>query len=274
MTKIFNILIVTVLLSACHKNKVEEINLNEYFANINGTAVFYNPTAQKYKIYNIPLSYKRSSPCSTFKIMSAYIGFSEEKISLQTSSRQWNKTLYWNPVWNKDIAVSEAFKSSCIWYFRRIINETGTKKTQTYLAKYNYGNQDISDWDGKLNTNENHPDLIGFWVESSLLISPIEQTQVLARIFEENNQAAQDLKEIMLVADMPIKIYGKTGMGVRDDKIADAWFVGFYEQEKQNIYFAVRLDDAENPNIADYRQKASLIAKQIAIEIINQNKLF
>lgn len=30
-----------------------EINLSAYFKNINGTAVFYNPTQNEYKIHNL-----------------------------------------------------------------------------------------------------------------------------------------------------------------------------------------------------------------------------
>ncbi len=55
---------------------------------------------------------------------------------------------------------------------------------QTELDRLSYGNCDISDWNGGLNTNNNNPALTGFWIESSLLISPREQVEVLERIFD------------------------------------------------------------------------------------------
>lgn len=55
---------------------------------------------------------------------------------------------------------------------------------QTELDRLSYGNCDISDWNGGLNTNNNNRALTGFWLESSLLISPKEQVEVLERIFD------------------------------------------------------------------------------------------
>lgn len=95
---------------------------------------------------------------------------------------------------------------------------------------------DTSDWKGLLNSNTNIPELRGFWLESSLKISPVEQTRVLAEIFKKNSPAAADLQRVMKIQDSPVKIYGKTGMGVKNDKVVDAWFVGFYETADNKIF--------------------------------------
>ncbi len=83
-----------------------------------------------------------------------------------------------------------------------------------------YGNCDISDWEGRLNTNNNNPVLTGFWIESSLLISPKEQVEVMERIFGDHTDYSEEtrncLKQVMLLSeqsDTDISIYGKTGMG-------------------------------------------------------------
>lgn len=69
---------------------------------------------------------------------------------------------------------------------------------------------------GRLNTNNNNRSLTGFWIESSLLISPKEQTEVMERIFGENSdyseEAQNELKQVMLVTEIDstdISIYGK-----------------------------------------------------------------
>lgn len=54
---------------------------------------------------------------------------------------------------------------------------------QEALNRLSYGNGDISDWEGRLNTNNKNRAMTGFWIESSLLISPREQTEVMERIF-------------------------------------------------------------------------------------------
>lgn len=272
--KLFNRLFLGVVLCACTQETAEQIDLSKYFMGINGTAVFFNPAVQKYKVFNQDLSQKRSSPCSTFKIMSSYISLSENIVTPENSLRKWNKAVYWHPDWNKDMTLSEAFRVSCVWYYRQLIDEIGKQKIKPYLAEFAYGNRDVSDWGGKLNTNENNSDLRGFWIESSLQISPLEQVRFLAKLFNKKNSAVDELMKIMKVSNRPLKIYGKTGMGVKDDKITDAWFVGFYEQHRQKIFFAVRLDDAENEKVEDYRHKASQYAKQIAVDIIMNEDLF
>lgn len=248
-----------------------EIDLSRYFDGINGCAVFYKPSNSEYKIYNRELSEKESSPCSTFKIMSSLMGLENGIINQTDSVYKWNGTEYWKSEWNKDIGFEEAFRASCVWYFREVTNRLGEETVQDTLERVQYGNCDISDWEGRLNTNNNNRDLTGFWIESSLKISPLEQAAVLSRIFEGNGFFSETsislLKKVMLVepAAGDIAVYGKTGMGVKDGKCVDAWFVGMYEQEDDAVYFAVRLDDPDKKSVSSQR------AKEIALDIINEN---
>ena len=260
------------------QNITEQIDLKKYFDDLNGTIIFYNPENEKYIVYNEQLSEKPSSPCSTFKIFSTYVGLLTNHIDPENSLRRWNGTKYWMNEWNRDIDLDNAFKYSCVWYYRRVIDDIGQETMQQYLNEYNYGNKDISDWKGDLNTNEPSYDLKGFWIESSLKISPKEQTQVISKIFVDlqkaNNQAViNEMKHVMLAyenTDQNLKIYGKTGYGVVNDEPADAWFVGMYEVNGKTNYFALRLDNPKNA------KSTSAKAKEIAINIIKDNadKLF
>lgn len=248
------------------------VDYSSYFKGINGTAIFYTPENNHYTVYNQSLSEKRSSPCSTFKIFSTYVGLSSHKLDPNNSLRKWNGTIYWYDAWNKDIDLDTAFKTSCVWYYRQVIDEIGQDTMQKYIDKFDYGNKDISDWDGKTDLDDDPRDLKGFWLETSLKISPLEQVQLLNRLFSanENPMALAKLKELMLVYEdnnTGLKIYGKTGYGVVNGENADAWFVGMYEYNSKVTYFAVRLDDPKNP------QALSSTAKEIAINIIkNLNK--
>lgn len=260
------------------QNITEQTDLKKYFDDLNGTIIFYNPENEKYIVYNEQLSEKPSSPCSTFKIFSTYVGLLTNHIDPENSLRRWNGTKYWMNEWNRDIDLDNAFKYSCVWYYRRVIDDIGQETMQQYLNEYNYGNKDISDWKGDLNTNEPSYDLKGFWIESSLKISPKEQTQVISKIFADlqkaNNQAViNEMKHVMLAyenTDQNLKIYGKTGYGVVNDEPADAWFVGMYEVNGKTNYFALRLDNPKNA------KSTSAKAKEIAINIIKDNadKLF
>lgn len=248
------------------------VDYSSYFKDINGTAIFYTPENNHYTVYNQSLSEKRSSPCSTFKIFSTYVGLSSHKLDPNNSTRKWNGTIYGYDAWNKDIDLDTAFKTSCVWYYRQVIDEIGQDTMQKYIDKFDYGNKDISDWDGKTDLDDDPRDLKGFWLETSLKISPLEQVQLLNRLFSanENPMALAKLKELMLVYEdnnTGLKIYGKTGFGKVNDENTDAWFTGFYEINNQRTYYSVRLDDPKNP------QALSSTAKEIAINIIkNLNK--
>ncbi|MCI9077663.1 MAG: class D beta-lactamase [Lachnospiraceae bacterium] len=245
-------------------------DLSAYFNGLNGAAVIYNASSGKYTIYNKKLAFKRKSPCSTFKIISSLIALENGIIKPGKSIRKWSGEIFWNDSWNTDIGFKEAFQTSCIWYFREVIDETGKKEMQKQLNKLQYGNCDISDWKGKLNTNNNNRSLTGFWVESSLKISPKEQTEVMERIFGNQSVYSQKsqkrLKDAMLVTEKNkagIPIYGKTGTGVKQGTTIDAWFTGTAGTEENQVYFCIYLGKTNN------REVNSSIAKEIAIQIIS-----
>lgn len=107
------------------------------------------------------------------------------------SVRTWSGETFWNEEWNRDIGFFDAFRASCVWYFREVIDEIGKDIMQEELERLQYGNCDISDWKGKLNTNNNNRALTGFWIESSLLISPKEQVEVMERIFGDHSDYSE-----------------------------------------------------------------------------------
>jgi bla regulator protein BlaR1 len=194
----------------------------------------------------------------------------EHGIILPDSSvRTWSGERFWNEKWNQDIDFSGAFRESCVWYFREVINEIGQERMKEELERLEYGNKDISDWQGQQNTNNKNPALTGFWIESSLLISPKEQTEVLERIFGADSvyskEIQDELKQVMAVQgqDNPT-VYGKTGMGKAHGVVVDAWFAGFAETEKGNLYFCVYLGENKEGNVS------GTAAKEIAVEILRQ----
>ena len=195
---------------------VIEADWTHYFNGFNGAAVIYDAPAMQYTVYNMELARTRRSPCSTFKIVSSLIALENGMIDPEHSTHTWSGEIFWNEKWNGDIDFEEAFRESCVWYFREVADEIGQELMQDELNKLMYGNCDISDWEGRLNTNNNNRVLTGFWLESSLLISPKEQTEVMARIFGgDGSQASrQALEEVMAYnTDTPYQVYGKTGMG-------------------------------------------------------------
>lgn len=151
--------------------EIIDADWSEYFNGLNGTAVVYDATNRRYIMYNRDLAETRRSPCSTFKIISSLIALENGFLEPEDSTREWSGEVFWNKDWNKDIDFGEAFRTSCVWYYRQVVDDIGKDMMQKELDKLQYGNCDISDWEGRLNTNNNRA-LTGFWLESSLMVSP------------------------------------------------------------------------------------------------------
>lgn len=249
---------------------ITEVNWESYFDGINGSAVIYNPSDNSYQIYNQETALSQRSPCSTFKIISSLIALENEIIIPDNSVRAWSGEAFWNENWNRDINFEDAFRTSCVWYYREVIDEIGKDVMQDELNKLQYGNCDISDWEGYLNTNNNNRALTGFWIESSLKITPKEQVEVLDRIFGEHSAYSQEtqdnLKQVMLLTEQPDKdmlVYGKTGLGKAYGVVVDAWFTGFADTADERRYFCVYLGETDGKDVSSTK------AKEIALEIIS-----
>lgn len=203
---------------------------------------------------------------STFKIISTLMGLHNHVLVDETSVMHYDGSEYSVPDRNANLSLEEAFQSSCIWYFRQVIDEVGQEEVQNELEALDYGNCDVSEWKGSgVNPKE---ELNGFWLDSSLAISPAGWVNVLADIFEgksgHTSEEVTILKQIMRVEESGNgTVYGKTGTGAG----GTAWFVGFDEINEERTYFAVYLEDAEKSD-----QVSGSRAKEIAMEILKQTK--
>jgi bla regulator protein BlaR1 len=219
-------------------------------------------------MYNEKLCEKRTSPCSTFKIIATIMALENGVVTSVDSKMGYDETVYLMDTWNKDLCLKEAFKESRVWYFRKVIDQLGQREVQKYLNQLGYGNCDISEWDGSgINSA---PELNGFWLESSLEISPKEQVNILANIFNDKSDFSKKniniLKDVMFTQKMgDISVYGKTGTGqiFKTKNRDNGWFVGMFENTKERYYFAVHLND-ENKEVS------GPMAKEITLDIINQ----
>lgn len=242
-----------------------------YFGEQNGAAVVLDPDENTCLIYNEALADTRRSPCSTFKIISSLAGLESGVIDPDHSTRSWSGEVFWKDDWNQDMDFADAFRTSCVWYYRQVIDDIGPDTMQDTLDSLHYGNCDITDWEGHLNNNNQNPALTGFWIESSLKISPREQAAVMERIFGSSSKYSPTildaLEEVMFFSqesDDGCAIYGKTGMGKSDGIVVDAWYTG-YADVGHRIYFCVYLGESEAQNVS------STLAREIAVSLIKEN---
>ena len=168
-------------------------------------------------------------------------------ITPEGNTLKWDGTENQFDEWNKDQNLSSAMKNSVNWYFQQL-DSKNFKELYELFNTIGYGNCDFSG--GK-----------DFWMESSLKISPIEQTQALKSLY--CNEYGFDEKNVEAVKDA-IKIdkgfYGKTGTGMINGKEINGWFVGFVEQT-DNVYFFAT-------NINGYDNALGSTAADITIEIL------
>ncbi len=118
----------------------------------------------------------RFSPCSTFKIPLALMGYDA---GILTDAH--------NPAWDYDPRIHEAVreidkqrtdptrweKDLIIWYSREITKRLGMARFRAYVDRLGYGNRDVSGDPGKDNG------LTNAWLTSSLAISTDEQVAFL-----------------------------------------------------------------------------------------------
>lgn len=215
-----------------------EIDLSKFFGNSEGCAVFYKNGS--YYTYGNDMINERKSPCSTFKIVLTLAGLKYGVLRDENTLIKWDGTERYFDYWNKDLTLKEAFNLSAVWYFEKIADEIGKENLSKFVSELSYGNRD---------TTEEIP----FWLDSTLKISPKEQTEFIHDLFEYKFPIDKNhidiLKTIMQKGTINGGIlYGKTGTSGEG---SNSWFVGAYEKDNEYLYFAVRLSDGENVSGAE-----------------------
>lgn len=195
---------------------------------------------------------QRLSPCSTFKIALAIMGY-DAGILLDEHHPVWP----YQPGYvvedlshKQDTDPTLWEKNSVVWYSQQMTSRLGMAKFQHYVDQFNYGNQNVSGDPGKNNG------LTHAWLVSSLKISPQEQVAFIQKIMDKKLMVS-DKAYRMTEAILPeYKIHdgwvvkGKTGSGwllnpdgSTDKNHPQGWFVGWAKKGQQTVIFAKLIID-------------------------------
>lgn len=222
----------------------KEMDYSAYFKGMDATVVFYSPSQEEYRIYNPKLAKKLYSPCSTFKIVSSLMGLDQGVLLSPGTRLGYNGEIHRFPAWNQDVNLEHAFRSSCVWYYIKVMDRMKKADIQRYLTALHYGNINLDAWDAKSHNV--------FWIESTLKISAIQQVQFLNYVFGGHSMfKPQDVawvKSFMQYDDVgKFKFYGKTGTGRNyNSGYLEGWFAGMYELPSgEPCYFAVHGADSK-----------------------------
>ncbi len=182
---------------------------------------------------------QRVSPASTFKVPLALIGYDSGILS-DEHTPSWDYKPEFNAVKRDRKTVDPTIweRDSIIWYSREITRRLGADRFAGYVAKFGYGNKDVSGNPGK------NDGLTNSWVDSSLEISPVEQTAFLRQLLAgkmpvsaKAHQMTQAILPNFKAGDWMVQ--GKTGSTrIAKDKRSLGWFVGWAQKGGQRIVFA------------------------------------
>lgn len=241
------------LLSSC-----EEMDLSSYFGDTTGCFVLYDQHQNQWSVYNKKMALERSSPNSTYKIFSALFALEEGVITPENSLLSWDGNSYPFSSWNGDQTLASAMAASVNWYFQRLDQRLGKDTIDHYLQAIGYGNENASG------------DITSYWLESTLKISPVEQTDLLSQLqsnafgFAPENIAAVK-NSLLLSSSSDASLYGKTGTGRINGKDVNGWFTGFVETEDNTYFFTVHLQGEDHATGSAAQNIAVTLLRDFAI---------
>ncbi len=215
------------------------LHLDSAFDQNHGSFVLYDAASDVWHIYHKETASTRVAPVSTYKIYSALLGLEAGLISPEESQLAWNGQNYRYDTWNADQTLQTAMQNSVTWYFQTLDQSAGLPAIQNFVRKIGYGNQTVGE------------NLASYWGDSSLLISPIEQVELL-RKFDENQfgfapQNVEAVKaSIRLHTAENATLYGKTGTGEENGQNVLGWFIGYLEKDGNTYYFAVNIQNEQD----------------------------
>lgn len=220
---------------------VIEKDYSNLFGEISGCSIVYDLQNDIYDVYNPSAITKRMAPCSTCKIYSALNALEQCIITPENHLIVWDGINRELPAWNGNQDLNSAMAHSVNWYFQLLDEISGIEELEKFYSQIGYGNGYVG----------NHTE--SYWNGNGLKISPLEQIELLVRLYhndfgfqEDNVQAVKDA--IYLAERDGSRLYGKTGTGRNGDEDVIGWFIGFLETSDHTYFFAVSLQDDANAN--------------------------
>lgn len=215
--------------AAKDKLNIKKLDVDEFFAEREGTFILREVKKGKTFIYNNERAEQRFAPQSTFKVPNALIGLQVGAVEDEYDIKYWDGVKREIEIWNKDHTLGSGLRNSVVWYYQAMARDIGESRMEEWIHKISYGNQDIS---GGIDQ---------FWLSSSLKISPIEQVDFMANLYGENLPFDKDVmktvKRMMIQTEGDsYTLYGKTGQGTNI-----GWYVGFIATKGSDYVFVTNI---------------------------------
>jgi beta-lactamase class D len=190
---------------------------------------------------------RRFSPCSSFKLPLAVMGF-DAGVLKDPHHPLWDYRPEFQVTMEHQRKASDPtiwLRDSIVWYSQELTRKLGDARFRAYVERFGYGNEDVSGNPGKKDG------LTQSWLMSSLAISPDEQVAFLRRFLgrelavSDHAYAATEASLARYPAEGGWTLIGKTGSGfLRTSKGAldrskpIGWFVGWGDKGDRRVAFA------------------------------------
>jgi beta-lactamase class D len=227
MMSMNKLLLCLVLMTAvgCTVNNVDiDDSLQKHFEaqGAKGTFGMFDNSRGTFTIYDLEAFRNRYSPASTFK----------------STVIPWDGVMRDRPEWNRDLSLYQAFRVSAVPHFQALARMIGKDTMQYWLDTLAYGNKRI----GSV--------VDGFWLDTTLLISPDEQLGLVKRLYFRQlpfRSSVQESVTKMMIQENNAKwqLAWKTGMTVTSEGIPQGWMVGWIEENRHVYPFALHIELAK-----------------------------
>jgi beta-lactamase class D len=222
--------------SAAAADTISKPQWEKHFAarGVRGTLVIHEPQRDRFLVFNEARARQRFLPASTFKIPNALIALEVGSIRDQHEVFRWDRKPKLRRVWERDHTLDTGMRESVVWMYQEIARRTGKARMKEWLAKFEYGNQDIG---GAIDN---------FWLQGGLRVSAMEQVEFLRKLREGrlpvSQRSSRLVRNALVFERTPgYTIYAKTGTtGTVREPVA--WWVGWVERQgRPAAYFAMNL---------------------------------
>ena len=233
---------------SCSSNTVTEDNSpKKYFdsAGVSGCFGLFDNSQGQFFIYNLR-AFKDSAylPASTFKIVNSLIGIETGRINNENMVIKWDGVTRFYPSgdtaadWNKDLTMTQAFKTSAVNYYQEVARRIGKDTMQKWLDTLGYGQRY-----GKFKIGNN---IDTFWLDNSLKITADEELGLVKKLYFNQlpffKSTQKTVQDVMLQEDNAnYKLAYKTGWGFQPDGSAVGWLTGWIEENRHPYFFVLQL---------------------------------
>ncbi len=215
---------------------VENNEIGELFkeADVTGTFVLYDVSADQFTGFNRERAETRYIPASTYKIANSLIGISVGAVKDVDEILPYGGGEQFIKAWEKDMSLRDAIKISNVPIFQELARRIGLARMQENISRLEYGNQNIGQVVDR------------FWLDGPLEISAIEQVLFVSKLTQNklnypinNQKAVVEILEIEKSDEW--SLHAKTGWQTATDP-GIGWWVGWVNRGGNIYAFALNLD--------------------------------